>query len=272
MIAQMFKLVWNRKRANLLLMGELLCAFMVVFAVATFGLYYANNFRRPLGFEYENVWSVYCLPDFSMLAKGGSTELGSAYASIYRELQQFEEIETVAGAESMVPYSMVSTSISTAQFEDAEVRAYTGRVSEGFFDALGLELVEGRWFDDSDAALTRGSIVITEQLRRDLFDETNAVGKIVQIGNHTSVGTPGQTSDEGLRVVGVVADFRRGGEFEGIDPVLFHRLELDDAETLNKYFPSHFLLKMRPGTPLALQERLATRIQSITTDLRLEFS
>ncbi|MBT7596142.1 MAG: hypothetical protein HN559_14625, partial [Gemmatimonadetes bacterium] len=158
------------------------------------------------------------------------------------------------------------------QFEDAEVRAYTGRVSEGFFDALGLELVEGRWFDDSDAALTRGSIVITEQLRRDLFDETNAVGKIVQIGNHTSVGTPGQTSDEGLRVVGVVADFRRGGEFEGIDPVLFHRLELDDAETLNKYFPSHFLLKMRPGTPLALQERLATRIQSITTDLRLEFS
>ena len=83
MIAQMFKLVWNRKRANVLLIGELLCAFLVVFAVATFGLYYAHNLRRPLGFEYENVWSIYCLPDFNVLTRGGDTKLGPFYKKIY---------------------------------------------------------------------------------------------------------------------------------------------------------------------------------------------
>jgi putative ABC transport system permease protein len=172
----------------------------------------------------------------------------------------------------MIPYSLTSTTLSAAEYEGKAVETYTGRVSDGFREVLGLELIEGRWFDDSDAALTRTSVVITQQLQTELFGEGSAVGEIVELGSRRSIGTPGKTKDEGVRVIGVVADFRRSGEFAGVDPVLFHRLELEDAETLNRNFPSHFLLKVRPGTPLALQERLAQRIESITTDLRIEFA
>ena len=58
MIRHLLKLVWNRKRSNALMILEICVSFLVVFVVATLGLFFLDNYRLPLGFEWKNVWDV----------------------------------------------------------------------------------------------------------------------------------------------------------------------------------------------------------------------
>ena len=57
MIRHVFKLIWNRKRTNFLMMTEIFVSFLVLFAVVALGVYTADNWRRPLGFSIDRVWS-----------------------------------------------------------------------------------------------------------------------------------------------------------------------------------------------------------------------
>ena len=58
MFKHLFKLIWNKKKQNFLLMSEMLFSFLVLFAVFTLLVYYYNNYKKPMGFEYQNVWMV----------------------------------------------------------------------------------------------------------------------------------------------------------------------------------------------------------------------
>ena len=54
MIRHLLKLAWNRKRQNALVMIEITISFIVLFTVVAFATLYANNYRRPLGFDLRH--------------------------------------------------------------------------------------------------------------------------------------------------------------------------------------------------------------------------
>jgi len=58
MIRHVFKLIWNRKRTNFLMVLEIFVSFIVLFAVVGVGVYTLDNWRRPIGFSYDHVWDV----------------------------------------------------------------------------------------------------------------------------------------------------------------------------------------------------------------------
>jgi predicted permease len=68
------------------------------------------------------------------------------------------------------------------------------RVTPGYFEAMGMPIVEGRAFTNDDHNLRLGSLVISESLKNQYWPTTSALGKRI-----TVAGAPG-------RVVGVVAD------------------------------------------------------------------
>ena len=51
MIRHLFKLIWNRKRTNVLMMTEIFVSFLVLFAVLSLAVYMFDNWRRPIGFS-----------------------------------------------------------------------------------------------------------------------------------------------------------------------------------------------------------------------------
>jgi hypothetical protein len=57
-IRHLLKLAWHRKRSNALLLVEITASFLVVFAVAVLALYFGSNWRRPLGFDWKDTWSI----------------------------------------------------------------------------------------------------------------------------------------------------------------------------------------------------------------------
>ena len=58
MIRHLFRLVWNRRRTNRLILVELLLCFVVLCGTLTMAGYYAVNWNKPLGFDYENLWRL----------------------------------------------------------------------------------------------------------------------------------------------------------------------------------------------------------------------
>ena len=58
MIRHVCKLIWHRKRTNLLLIIEIFFSVLVLFGVSALGVYTAENWRRPIGFTPDNLWVV----------------------------------------------------------------------------------------------------------------------------------------------------------------------------------------------------------------------
>ena len=66
MTRHLLKLVWNRKRSNLLIALEILLSFLVLTAVTTLAVFYVDNYRKPLGFDVDRD-----LDDLDRNARGG---------------------------------------------------------------------------------------------------------------------------------------------------------------------------------------------------------
>ena len=58
MTKHLFRLVWNRKRQNGLVIVEIFFSFIVLFAVTAAALWALDGMRRPLGYETPRVLNV----------------------------------------------------------------------------------------------------------------------------------------------------------------------------------------------------------------------
>ena len=76
--------------------------------------------------------------------------------------------------------------------------AFIRVVTDGYFQALGIQLKSGREFTESDRASSEPVVIVNETLARTLWPGQDAVGQIV-------------TQDSGRRVIGIVADVHHGG-------------------------------------------------------------
>src|SRR5262245_8165981 len=149
MIKHLCKLVWNRKRINFLVTLEILFSFLVVFAVIVFAVYYTDNYRRPLGFDYQNVWYI----GVERRAGTGDKDLPQQLETSRRllaALREFGEVESAAGVNT-APYSR-------GNWTSAREYKKTGKsfgfgldiVTDDLKDVLGLRIVSGRWFGKED--------------------------------------------------------------------------------------------------------------------------
>ncbi len=246
MTRHLCKLVWNRKRANALTAFQIFISFLIVFITASIAVDNANKYRRPLGFSYENRWVVAFWRDRELPADG-EVEAPSR-RQVYQALESFDWIEAVAAANSSaIAYS---SSRHATMFEEQPVDF--GAFSDEFHEVFDLDLVSGRWFSEEDVALDWEPLVITQPLSEALFGREDPIGQQVE------------WNEGDARVVGVVSDYRRRGEFS--DPVFFVLTRLED----DAY--AHFLVKVRPGTPLAAQEQIDKRLKAMAPGYRVEIT
>jgi putative ABC transport system permease protein len=256
MTRHLLKLVWNRKRTNLLLMAEIFFSFLVLFAIVTVGVFYADNFRRPLGYAYENVWRVAIeMPQ----ARPGETDP----AALSRARQLLVEV-------GQMPEVAAASAAFTSPYDDGEWtseykvdgHAYDymmDEVTDRFRDVLGLQVVRGRWFSaEDDAAAGFEPVVINARMAREIFGEGEAVGGIVP----QEKSTDGEPRTE-KRVIGVIGDFRQHGEFSAPTDYVFLRHRLEDAKGNT---PRLLLLRVRVGTTAGFEEPLMARLRAIAPD------
>ncbi|HTI68638.1 MAG TPA: ABC transporter permease [Candidatus Limnocylindria bacterium] len=74
-------------------------------------------------------------------------------------------------------------------------------VTKGYFETLGIRLVDGRFFDSRDAAGTPEVAIVNQTTARMFWGNQSAVGRRIRPGNTTNWCT----------IVGVIADVKNGG-------------------------------------------------------------
>ncbi|MCW3117665.1 MAG: macB 23 [Chitinophagaceae bacterium] len=161
MITHLFKLIWNKKKQNFLLMLEMLISFIIMFAVFTLLVYYYQNYRHPRGFDYENVWSIkYNDPDDMKNADS----ISAFNASIKQIIKSMPQVEEVSLCNINVPFgdAGIGTSVS---YNKTSVITEIYRVDDDYKKVLNLQLTEGRWFSKEDDVTKEKSVVINEALK-----------------------------------------------------------------------------------------------------------
>ncbi|HYO15005.1 MAG TPA: ABC transporter permease, partial [Thermoanaerobaculia bacterium] len=253
MTRHLFKLVWNRKRTNALIILEIFFSFLVVFLVATLGIYFWDNYRRPLGFSYQNVWTI----SVDMKAANEDDEATivarlKTFKRLLDEVEALEPVEVAAGA-MISPYEQGGWT-SNQEIDGRQVEMEANVVTENFAEVLGLELVAGRWFEKADEALSWNPTIIDQDLARALYGDENPIGR--------QLGEPGR-SEKPNRIVGVVREFRKGGELSAQSNFMFQFLRLNEPSWFQ---PRSILVRVRPGTPAAFEEELTTLLQGVAPE------
>ena len=262
MIRHLLKLVWNRKRMNALIILEIFFSFLVVFVVSTLGLYLWDNVHRPLGFSYKDV----LVASINMQQTGDDTFDGSQVATFERVLAETKALPAVEAAAGVmiVPYSN-GNSTGGWQFNGRPIQTDFNEVTQDFDKVMGLHLVQGRWFQKGDDTLSWEPVVVNAELARKIYGTGDPIGK--------RFGDPSKDNmDPERRVVGVVDEFRKGGELSGPGNYMFTlrgggiRLEAAGSGLPGGGKgrpPRNLVVKMRPGTPVEFEEQLAKRLQAV---------
>lgn len=251
MLKHLFKLVWNRKRTNLLLIAEFFVSFIVLFAVVTFGTFYYSNYQQPLGFDYHNVLVV-----SADNRRSGDDRWNDEQREIIRQIgltiNEFQEVESSAGIRS-VPYEMGGY-YSNTTINNINIGFMFSEVNDGIENVLNIPISEGRWFNhEDDADTVNRAVVITQSLKEAIFGDENALGKII--------GT------DAFKVVGIIPAFKKEGELSTPEHFMFQRVNPSKKELRPV---DNFAMKLKSGTPIEFEEKFVRRLQSVAKDWVIE--
>lgn len=270
MIRHLFKLIWNRKRASALVIAEIFVCFLVLFAVLTLSIYSYQNYHRPIGFAYRNVFSI----DVTFVESrgdGNNTSLtGAATAEPTIEnpfearqrslLQLVKSDPSVLNAAwaAPLPFSQ-SNETRSYNFRKRPIRYSLARCTDEYKDVMGLEITRGRWFSAEDDGGGYEAVVITEALAAHAFGNEDPVGQSL-----TADRSEGDTSTETeRRVVGVVGAFRQNGETETEERYALTRLEYPSARMRRM---DSMALLMKPGADANVEARLVASLLAAAPD------
>jgi len=257
MIRHVFKLVWNRKRSTGLILVEILICFLVLCGILGAGLDLASRSRKPLGFEYEDVWSV------EISGKNYDSEGDQLAADrravhdLLNSVKSMPEVEAAA-ISTNTPFSGSTWSEGTHINGKPESMLWT-LASEDLSEVLRLQLVNGRWIEETDGALAYRPVVLTRALARGIFGTDDPVGQNIPVYDDEGNETEPEDDAEIYRVVGVTDEYRRRGMLTETRYAMFLAVDFANGESV----PDELLVRVRPGTPAAFEERLVRTMQSI---------
>ena len=245
MIRHLFTLIWNRRRANFLLITEMFLAFVVLFVVGSLLANYQRNYRTPLGFAYAQVWRVDLDP-------GTQPQAGrlATVRQVMARLRALPGVVAVGRTSSNTPFSgsTNNTDVGAGKEGKRATRASGFSVEDDLRGVFQLPLVAGRWFDRRDDGAALPPAVLTRDLAEQLFPRQSPLGQVVL------------RHDEQFRVVGVAEQFRSDGDLEALRPAFLMRVSPQDTALGEA---STLLLRVRPGAGGQLERQMRTETLAI---------
>jgi len=157
MLRHLFKLIWN-KRTKFFINNRNACfVHCHLRRVYTACLFY-QNYKQPLGFDYENVWVV----KFEKPPNIKSNDsLKSYFETVSNLLHSMPQIKYAAFESGNYPFSP-STNNNSVNYNKNNTVSNFYVVQDDYANALNLKMIEGRWFNKTDEAYKDKPVVINE--------------------------------------------------------------------------------------------------------------
>lgn len=268
-IQHLFKLVWNRKRSNTLIMIELFATFLVLAGVSTTIIHFSTVFVQPLGYEYKGVWNVlaYRKDDGTKVPNSVKVQTAQNIVAVLRSLPEVQSTSFI----STTPFGFSHWTTDFGR-RDNHFQTEICSATDDFAATMGLTLSQGRWFDATDDVMngTTGTVkpvVINRIAAETFFGKENPLGK--EIIEMTRESDAKAAKPMHYRVIGVIPTFRKGSEFDQSGNFMFRRVSLLDSTI---WLPSQLLIKMKHGTDAAYEEKLLKILQQAAPDWVFQIS
>jgi putative ABC transport system permease protein len=269
-IRHLFRLIWNRRRANALVIMEIFVCFLVLFAVSTLSIYSWTNYHKPLGFSYERVLSLDIEFPGTRGDGGQTSRTGAAAAetppvenpnesrqrALLALVKEDPAVEEAAWA-SPLPFSH-SNETRSYTFRKRNIRYSMARCSDEYQAVMGIEITRGRWFGPEDDGGGYEPMIITEALARRAFGEEDPIGQSITADR----GANGANEVE-RRVVGVMRAFKQEGEMETEESYALNRVPYQSRSMRRM---GSMALRVKPGSDASVEDRLARALQAAAPD------
>ncbi|MCE7039901.1 ABC transporter permease [Dyadobacter sp. CY312] len=248
MLRHLFKLIWNKKGSHSLLIIEIWASFMVLFGVLSLIVYNVSNYVQPIGFEYERVWNL------QLSNNQDTVGVSDKMHRIVQQIKSNKEVESLSRMSSNSPFS-ANQMMNGVTYKKVSISPEFFYTDENFSKTLGLPVVAGKWFTESDRVSKFTPIVINSKLKEVLFANENPLGKVIKVDDKKS-----------FKVVGLVDKFKSKGEFASDSPALFEMLSKDDTWSTN------VLIKTKAGVDANFEAKLVKEVAATLPGWGIEVS
>jgi len=177
--------------------------------------------KTDLGFQPENLLAFHLFPD--SVKYRTSEEIASFYTMVFDRLKAVPGIGEICAA-SHPPFSGGAMGNPVWQRgrtrnSGEQMSAQSLIITSEYFRALGIKLVKGRPFTESDAQGAPPVVIINENLARQLFPSENPLGKQLEI-DAAQFPDPDNVQRQTAEIVGLVGDSKQWGVTEPLHNVI----------------------------------------------------
>lgn len=263
MIKQLFKIVWKQRRYNSLLLIEVVFSFIALFLLSTVCIQYWKRYHEPVGINTENLWILETYQAWD-----------TPPDQVFKDSVKFEKIDQIEKFISTTYPEVVScTKINGSSYpysgwisntmmkvNNKDISFYVSWVDPGLDKTLGLKLTEGRWIEESDRSSNIQSVVISEKMKKEVFGNKPAAGKIIIKKEW------GDSIGKKLKILGVFTHMKKDGEFSPEPNFAYYPND-------HKYYNySGIAIKFRGELPATFESRLVKDLSAFnrTYIFRLE--
>jgi putative ABC transport system permease protein len=211
---------WNRffSGRHLMVMGQIALCLVMLFSAGLFVRAAMKEGKRGAATGFSTDGVVISELDFSLARSSQPEVMRRALAAVER-LRRLPGVESAA-LTSLVPYHSSITTTRLLRAEQAPgisgtnapapgtVGIYSS-VTPGYFESIGVRLLRGRDFTESEtrAAGATRVCIIDERMAEKLFPGEDALGRRVRYAEPTAGGASGETE-----VIGIVSRHAHGME------------------------------------------------------------
>jgi len=251
MFKHLFKLIWNKKKQNFLLMSEMFVSFLVIFAVFTLMVYYYNNYKKPIGLEYKDLWVV----NYNNTYNTKNTDsLNIFYENLRQTIKSMPQVKDVSFCSDNVPFSQNQWT-GDVYYKNAKNGADNYIADDDYQKGLGIKILEGRWFNKEDAVAKTQPVIINDELKDKLFGSEDAIGKLV--------GTEDKKFN--LKVIGVIQGIKAKGDYSPAGAAIYKRTDTGSYRSMGK-----MMVKVTPDADAAFEGRLYKTLANNMRDSHIE--
>ena len=188
----------KRRTQKVLVAGQFALSMALLTGAALLSRTIVNLRATDLGFDAGRVAVVQVSPEMAKIPREAALRY---FEDVVRQVSSIAGAEGAAVAHVMpLDFGGSRTSIEISGYvpqPDEDMELNFVRVTPAYFKTLGIPILQGRAFDDSDRPRQHGRIIVNETMARRFWPNGDAVGRFVRF-------SPQQPFD--VEVIGVAAD------------------------------------------------------------------
>jgi putative ABC transport system permease protein len=251
-----------------LVVAQVALSLVLVAAATLFVRTFTSLANRDVGFDRARVLVV------TVDAGRAQIDRDDRVALFTRMLERVRMLPGVveAGLSTITPVSgqgwNTSVDVSDApRLNGRQALTFRNAISPRWFAALGMRVVAGRGFTDSDRKGAPPVLIVNQAFVRRFLNGQDPIGRTVQRRVMFNSNQPNALPPPSQEIVGVVADAIYDNLRERVPPTMFEPLEQSEASSREDIS----LILRTKGSPMSEVRGIAATIGDVNGDLAITF-